>query len=46
MAIVAAMGVLAVVSGLVDRFNRWVPGRRIAPAVLVAPLLPDVVRQA
>jgi hypothetical protein len=29
-------GVLAVVSGLVDRFNRWVRGHRIAPAVLVA----------
>ena len=34
--IVAAMGVLAVASGVVDGFNRWVTGHRIAPAVLVA----------
>jgi hypothetical protein len=34
--IVAAMGVLAVARGVVDGFNRWVTGHRIAPAVVVA----------
>jgi hypothetical protein len=34
--IMAAMGVLAVASGVVDGFNRWVTGHRIAPAVVVA----------
>ena len=33
---VAVMGVLAVVSGVVDTSNPWVIGHRIAPAVLVA----------
>jgi len=34
-AVFVLMGVIAVVSGLVDRFNRWVTAHHIAPALLV-----------